>query len=124
MRYCGLIGYFVEDEISPGVWVKHYVWRKYYGDILNINLTVQANSESINDKIRIKHEISIVADPYASNNYEKIVCAEFKANKSNDGPLWKVESVRFQLPRLILSLSNEFILPDDEKEVFLTIKGE
>lgn len=56
------------------------------------------NSGEINDNINISNELSIVADPYAINNFYKMRYAYFRGIK------WKVTDVEVQYPRLILTL--------------------
>lgn len=55
-------------------------------------------SESLNDDINVANEISIVADPFAMQNFHKMRYVVFMGEK------WKVSSVEVQYPRLILTI--------------------
>ena len=62
------------------------------------NLRSLENSGDVNDNINISNRISIVADPYAIQNFHTMRYATFMGTK------WKVKSVNVNYPRLILSL--------------------
>lgn len=104
-KFYGEIGFGVAEqkETSPGVWEVETVSRRYYGDILNNIFRNQANSNTINDDIVITNRISIIADPYAHNNFHEIKYVVWKNHK------WKVVSVEEQYPRLILSLGGIYV---------------
>lgn len=96
-KWFGVIGYAETVETTPGVWTEQIVERPYYGDVIRNNRRLQT-TDQVNDNIDISNEISIVADPYAYQNFHAIRYAEFMGNK------WKVSSVDVQYPRLTLSL--------------------
>lgn len=100
-KYCGNIGFCVLETTVPGVWEEKIVARKYYGD-LNRNSRRLQGTDHLNDTVSISNEISIVADPYARENFHNIRYAEFMGIK------WKVTSVDVQYPRLILALGEVF----------------
>ena len=84
-------------ETTPGVWKPSIVERSYYGDVQRNSRRLQT-SDKVNDDLNISNEISIVADPYANENFHKIRYAHFMKQK------WKVTDVEVQYPRLILTL--------------------
>lgn len=84
-------------ETTPGVWKPSIVERSYYGDVQRNSRRLQT-SDKVNDDINISNEISIVADPYANENFHMIRYAYFMKQK------WKVTDVEVQYPRLILTL--------------------
>lgn len=96
-RYYGSVGYANSTEPNPGVVVEEITTREYYGDVL-YNTRRLENSGEINDDINVSNKISIVADPYALDNFWKIRYATFMGQK------WKVKSVDVERPRLILTL--------------------
>ena len=100
-KYCGVIGYAETVETSPGVWTEEITERKYYGDLIRNTRKLQSSGNQ-NDNITISNEISIVADPFAYENFHAIRYAEFMGSK------WKVTSVDVQYPRLILSLGEVY----------------
>lgn len=96
-KYYGKIGYAETVETAPGVWKEQITERNYFGDLTRITRRLQS-SDKVNDDINISNELSIVADPYAMNNFHSMHYAEFM------GTRWKVSTVEVQYPRLILSL--------------------
>ena len=96
-KWYGKIGYADNVEVVPGVWEDSIVEHSYYGD-LNRNTRSLQNSGGINDNINLSNEISIVADPYASENFYKMRYVEFAGTK------WKITNVEVKYPRLILSI--------------------
>lgn len=96
-KWCGVIGFAEKVERTPGVWVEEIVPRLYYGDLTRNTRKLQS-TDQLNDNINIANELSILADPYANQNFHAMRYAEFM------GTEWKIESVEVQYPRLILSL--------------------
>lgn len=96
-KYCGMIGYAGLVEIEPGIWEDGITEREAIGDMLS-NYRSLENSGDINDNINIANKISIVADPYAINNFHAMRYAEFMGAK------WKISNVEVKYPRLILTL--------------------
>ena len=106
MRYYGKIGYFDTVEVKPGLVENHMIYKTYKGDVLR-NYKRNQDGSKVNTDIAVNNSISIVADPYAQENFFKIKCVEWQ------GALWKVSSVEVQYPRLILELGGLF---DEELE--------
>lgn len=100
-KWYGKIGYGVTEETSPGVWTEEIVERQYYGDIIR-NLRRLETSDQVNDNVSVSNEISIVSDPYASENFHSVRWVEFMGAK------WKVSSIEVQYPRLVLSLGGVY----------------
>lgn len=100
-KYYGKIGYATESEIRPGVWKNDITERSYYGD-LNRNFSRSQNSDKLNNDIVIANELSIVADPFAYDNFYAIKYVELMGVK------WDVTSVEVKHPRLILQLGGKY----------------
>ena len=100
-KFYGAIGYGTSEETTPGVWEDRIVERHYYGDLVRNTRRMQ-NSEHLNDNINISNEISIVADPYANENFHLMRYVTFMGTK------WKITSVEVQYPRLILSIGDVY----------------
>lgn len=96
-KYCGKIGFAINTETAPSVWTETIIERPYYGDILRRARHAQ-QGEGINDDIEIDNQISIVADPYANENFYAIRYARWM------GAVWKISRVEVQFPRLLLTL--------------------
>lgn len=95
-KFYGTVGFVKTVESAPGVWTEQIVERKYYGNVTSRTRSLQSNG--VNDNINISDEISIVADPFANENYFAIRFVEYMGSK------WKVQSISVQFPRLNLSL--------------------
>lgn len=96
-KFYGTIGYAKTVETMPGVWTEQITERNYYGDVIRNSRRLQS-SDKVNDDININNQISIVADPYAINNFHSMRYAEFMGAK------WKISDVEVQYPRLLLTL--------------------
>lgn len=96
-KFFGKIGYAETVETTPGVWEEKITEREYFGDLIRNTRSLQSG-EQLNDNINISNEISIVADPFAYENFHSMRYVEFMNAK------WKISSVEVQYPRLILSV--------------------
>lgn len=97
MKWFGVIGYAETVETTPGVWEEQITEREYFGDVTRNARRLQT-TDQVNDNVDISNEISIVADPYALQNFHAIRYAEWMGTK------WKVSNIDVQYPRLNLSL--------------------
>lgn len=100
-KFYGKIGYASTVETKPGVYEEQIVERSYYGDLIRNTRRLQS-SDKVNDDINISNEISIVADPYATNNFHTMRYAIFMGTK------WKISNVEVSYPRLILTLGGVY----------------
>lgn len=96
-KFCGVIGYAVTKETEPGIWEEQIVEVEYFGDIIRNTRRINAPGK-INDDISISNQISIIADPFANNNFHAMKYVVFMGAK------WKVSEVTVEYPRLILSI--------------------
>lgn len=96
----GVIGFATLNN-SNGVWSEDIYESSYYMDLIRNSRYLQTTNQ-VNDDISVSNEISIVADPYAKNNFHMIRYVEFMGTK------WKVTSVNVQQPRLILTLGGVY----------------
>lgn len=100
-RFYGVIGYAETIETEPGYWEEQITERPYFGDLIQ-NIRNLQNSGGINDDINIANQISILADPYANQNFHAMRYVEFM------GTRWKITNTRVEFPRLILTLGGEY----------------
>lgn len=96
-KFFGKIGYGVTEETRPGVWKTRIVERDYFGDLVRNTRRLESASQ-VNDNIQISNEISIVADPYARENFHAMRYIVFMGSK------WRITGVEVQYPRLILTV--------------------
>ncbi len=100
-KWYGEIGFAVTEEIRPGVWKEKVVGRNYYGELVR-NTRQLKSSEQLNDNIGIANEISILADPFAYENFYAMRYVDFMGAK------WKVSNVEVRYPRLILTVGGVY----------------
>jgi len=74
-KFCGMVGYAPTELDEYGVAMPVITERKYYGDVVDLASRWQ-NSEQMNDDISVAHRISILADPYAIQNFPYIKYVE------------------------------------------------
>ena len=103
-KYSGLIGFGIEEEIDPinmpGVYaIPSIVERPYKGDLLRVSRQFRSNN-NLNDNVVFANEVSVVADPFAFENFSNIRYVTYLNSK------WKVSNVRVEYPRLILTMGD------------------
>jgi len=106
-KYCGYIGYSVEEETKPGVIEPVIKERKYYGDILSLKRNTQ-NGDQINDTILLNTRISVISDPFAKQNRNALKYITL------DGLRWEILSVDIQFPRMIVETGGVYNGPIPE----------
>lgn len=100
-KFFGPIGFAELVETEPGIWTEKITERSYYGELTR-NTRILQNSASVNDNINVTNEISIVADPYAEQNFHTIRYVKFEGTK------WKISNVEVQFPRLRLIMGGVY----------------
>ena len=96
-KYYGVIGYAETVETAPGIYEEQITERNYYGELVRNTRRLQT-SDQVNDNINIANEISIIADPFATQNFHAMRYIEFMGAK------WKITNVEVRYPRLILTI--------------------
>lgn len=96
-KYHGMVGYIKTVETKPGVWTKQTIEKEYCGED-NRAISRWQTSNDVNDDVNIDKQISIVANPFALENFMHIRYITVYGYK------WKVNSVEIKYPRLILSV--------------------
>ena len=95
-KFYGSVGFAKSKVDDLGVAREVITTRSYYGDV-NRNIQRLQATDNLNDDIQINNEFSIVADPYANENFHAIRYVEYMGIK------WKVSAVEVRYPRLILN---------------------
>ena len=101
-KFFGAIGFADTIEVNPGVNIDRITERNYYGELIRNTSRWATSSESVNDDLNINNQVSIIADPYAVNNFHSMKYIEFMGSK------WKITNVEVSYPRLILSVGGVF----------------
>lgn len=100
-KFYGEIGFVTTIEKRPGVWIPEITERSYKGELVRNTRKLQ-NTAQVNDNIDIANDISIIADPFAYNNFHSIRYVKFMGSK------WRVTSVEVQYPRLVLTIGGVY----------------
>ena len=100
-RFSGQVGYSTTTETAPGVFTPTITRVTYYGDILRNTRRLEETTK-VNDDIVVNNSISIVADPYAVENFLSMRFVEWL------GILWTISNVEIQGPRLLLTLGGKY----------------
>lgn len=103
-RYYGNIGYEITtmDDEDLGVPKTETIVKGCYGEVLQ-NYRNLGDSEEVHQSIVTGNRISILADPYALNNFFNIKWIEWNSAK------WTVKKVEVVDRRLILSLGELYV---------------
>ena len=96
-KFYGVIGFSVTERTERGIYEEKIVENEYIGDVIR-NTRRLKEASKINDDITISNQISIIADPYATNNFHAMRYIVYMGSK------WKITEVEVQYPRLILTL--------------------
>lgn len=96
-KFYGIIGYANTVETTPGVYTERITTRSYFGDVSRNTRRLQGSGQ-VNDNVEVANQISIVADPFAYQNFHSMRYVEYMGAK------WKINNVEVQHPRLILTI--------------------
>lgn len=100
-KFYGMIGYVKTEEVRPGVFKPVATERPYVGDVIESSRRWQA-SESVNGNIVFSDRFSVICDKFASENLGFMKYVKYM------GTAWKVKSVSFQHPRIIISVEDVY----------------
>ena len=100
-KFYGTIGYVNTVETEPGMWEEQKIERQYSGELVK-NTRRLESSGGVNDNVNISNEVSIVADPYAYENFHAMRYIKFMGAK------WKISNVEGRYPRLILTIGGVY----------------
>lgn len=102
-KWYGIVGYGIPTETKPGVWKDEIIERTYSGDVVrNYNGRWTETSHSTNDDFTVNSSISIVADPFANQNFTQMRYIVFMGVK------WKIIGVEIKRPRIIVTLGGVY----------------
>lgn len=100
-KFYGVIGYVKTVEVKPGIWDTQTIEHFYYGDVTRVSSRFQPTS-NVNDDINMSNAISIVADPFANENFMYMRYVELNGMKI------KITNVEIQSPRLLLTVGGVY----------------
>lgn len=100
-KFYGPVGYVETVETAPGVWKEQVTEHNHSGDVLKYTRRVQS-ADKMTDDVVVNIQISMVADPYATDHFQHIRYVKFKGVK------WEVATIDFPYPRIILTLGGVY----------------
>lgn len=100
-KYYGKVGYAESVETKPGVWTDKITEHLHSGDVIRMSRSLQAG-ENLNDDLTVNNQISILADPFASQNFHAMRYINWM------GANWKISKIDVQYPRLILTIGGVY----------------
>lgn len=100
-KFVGKIGYATMAEVAPGVHSEVVTERAYVGDIVK-NHNKWRPTDQLNDDFEISNIFSILADPYAEDNFYSMKYVVWM------GAAWKISNIEVQRPRLLISVGGVY----------------
>ena len=100
-KYHGYIGFAETVETAPDVCEEQIIEREAQGDILKVSRRL-VGANQLNDNVTVSNKISILADPFAYQNFHQIRYITWMGAK------WKVTVVDVSYPRLILEIGGVY----------------
>lgn len=102
MKWSGKIGYSITVETAPGIWTDNIEEKKHVGNVIQYSIRNQSTGQQVNDNVVLNNAISIVATPYARENFQKMVYITFMGAK------WKVTNTTIQYPRIVINIGEVY----------------
>ena len=98
MKFYDAIGYgeSAERPEGSGIYEDIITERKLYGDVIR-NTRALAEGDKVNNDLSIGNRFSVLADPYATENFENIRYVCWKGRR------FLLRDIEFAPPRLILT---------------------
>lgn len=101
-KFYGIVAFAETQEVRPGVWEEVITEKYYYGDILRNSRRYENSADKLNSDLNINNQFSIVADPYAYQNFHAMRYIEWMGCK------WKISNITVERPRLILEVGGVY----------------
>jgi len=96
-KFYGSIGFASQEKTAPGVYSEVITEREYFGESLGFSRSLQQSGQ-VNDNINVQNKLSILADPFANENFCSMRYVVFCGAK------WKISEVSVEYPRLVLTI--------------------
>lgn len=104
-RYHGNIGFAIQVEDDPGIWVDEIEERPYKGDIIRGGRRFD-NSENINDDFTITNVFSVISDAFLYSHIPAMRYIEYLGSK------FKIVSVEVERPRVEIRVGGVYVSGD------------
>lgn len=101
-KWKGKIGFIENVEKEPGYYDEVATEKPYRGDLIRHIGRWTNSSDSTNGDVSVNNQISIVANPYAKENFHSMRYIEFM------GTMWNISSKEARYPRIIITLGGVY----------------
>lgn len=100
-KFAGMIGFIETKDMGHGIFQPVVTERMYYGDVYRW-VRHWDRSDSVNDDLSVNNEISVLADPYLTENLQDMRYVNWM------GTLWKITNLTVEFPRVKLTLGGVY----------------
>lgn len=103
MRKCKVkIGFTINGEVRPGVFMDSVTEKAYRGDIITTNVQNQTR-DAITDTLNMSMKISVIMNPFLRENFQSISYITYM------GATWNVTNIDpTEHPRVILTIGGVY----------------
>lgn len=101
-KFYGKIGFQCQQEVRPGIFQPVITERTYIGDVTRQYTRFSSVSDKVNDDINISNDISVIADPFALNNFSTAIYIVYM------GQRFRISDVEVLYPRLKFSMGGVY----------------
>lgn len=109
-KWAGYIGFGETVEKEGSIWDETVVEHPYTGDMIKSSFRDSATSEKVNDELSINNNLSIIADNFAIQNFQRMKYATIL------GARWKVTSATVDFPRVTVFLGGVYNGPGPDED--------
>jgi hypothetical protein len=95
-KFSDIVGFATLVDSGNGIITNQIIEKTYVGDLIRDAKRWQSTSQ-VNDDLVLSNRISIIADDFALTNIQAVKYVVLNGTK------WKVTSIEFVSPRLILT---------------------
>lgn len=108
-KFFGTIGFVRTKETEPGIYEQTVEERFFSGDITQTTASWN-DAQRINGDLEINHTLSVICDNYLTQNMFALRYVNYAGRR------WKVRKIEVRLPRMILTLGQEYIMEGDRND--------
>ena len=100
-KFNGQIGFALQIESVPGVYIDEVVEKNYRGDVIMDQRRFVGN-DKVNDNTTLDNSISILANAYVYKNIGTMKYVVW------NGIAWKIKSFSINTPRIIIQIGEVY----------------
>lgn len=101
MKWSGLIGYYIDEEVKPDIWQASIKTFKAKGNMRQISKRSQT-TDGVIDAITLNNELELIANPFINDILYSLKYVTYMNAE------WKITNVRVQYPKIYLTLGDVY----------------